>query len=215
MALLASEVLDRVASVYMNDPNKLTYTDDKMLPKLKAAWDDLQLQMLLIDARVFAEETASPASVTSLARTIASPPADMIFPLALDERIPGQTDADWVPMRQQKWDDSDVPGPDLIYWIYREDAIQFLGATQTKQVRIRYMKFLNPITGSNSSVAIVLANAFLAPRTAALLSGFAGGNVTRATACNQEADVALEALKTIYIKQMQETPAIRRSEYFQ
>lgn len=199
----------------MNDPSKLTWTDAVMLEKLKAAWDDLQLQLLSCGARIFDEEVAAPLSVAIGATTLASPPADMIWPVAMFERNVGGVDADWIPMLQQSWEDDAVQGSELVFWTYREDLVQFLGATTTREVKLRYRKLLNPITSAASSVAVLLANNFLAPRTAALLSGFSGANATRALACNAEADQALEKLKGIYIKQSQGTPAIRPSIYFQ
>lgn len=215
MALLASEVLARVAAVYMNDPAKVTWTDVIMIPSLKAAWDDLQLQLLAVGARVFDEEVASPLSVAIGATTLAAPPADMIWPIAMHERNVGQTDKDWVPLLQEEWEADEEQGPQLERWIYREDKVQFLGATTTREVKLRYRKFLNPIVDASSDVAIVLANNFLAPRTAALLSGFKGANPIRATACNSEADEALEKIKGIYVKQKQGTPVRRPSAYFQ
>lgn len=214
MPLLASEVFLRIASVYMNDPSKITWTDAIMLPKLQAAWDDLQLQMLAVGARVYDEEVASPITVTALATTLSSPPSDMIWPVAMFERGVGELDKDWIPMRQELWEDDDVQGPHLERWVYREDSVQFMGATTTRQIKLRYRKFLNPVVDGTSNIAILLANNFLAPRTAALLSGFSGANQTRAAACNAEADEALDKLKAIYIRQRQATPAYRPSEYF-
>jgi hypothetical protein len=51
----AADVMDRVAAVCLNDPNKYTYTYDVQLPHLKAAWEELAQVLTSVNIPVVKE----------------------------------------------------------------------------------------------------------------------------------------------------------------
>lgn len=214
MALLASEVLDRMAAVYLNDAAKTRWTDAVMLPVLKAAWDQLQLELTLVGAAIMREENSAPIVLTGLTRSLTLP-LDLIYPINVFERSVGGADKDWVLMEQAVWEADAVQHETLDNWVWREDEIQFLGATVAREVKVQYKKFLNPISSAGSAVAVMFANNYLAPKAAALCAGFKGANPTRATFAEEIAERALDKIKGIYVQQNQSIPAGRILEYFQ
>src|SRR6185437_1440647 len=99
-------------------------------------------------------------------------PSDLLVPLKLWERAAGSSD-DFLEM----WDLTDhggLPsqpqGAGLQFWEWRADGLYFLGATQDRQIRLRYQKAYPDLVDATSPVLIRNAQEAIAYFTAAMAS---------------------------------------------
>ena len=99
----------------------------------------------------------------------------------------------------------------LIYWIYQDQLIKFIGATSDRQVRIDYIrKIITDITAAANTIGIINARTFLTYRTAALCSQFIGENKERADELNSFAGSAIDRLLSTEIKAKQSISTRRK-----
>lgn len=208
MAILASDIFSEARTVFLNetDPGSL-FPDSKLLAPLKRAYRDLQLELQKNGLQPILE-TSPAITVTALAKTPDSMPIDFLSPIALREKFIGDTH--WTPMDEKEWEPDVDLDEWLKWWVFREDTVQFPGATVTKQVQIDYYKLLSVISGASSPILVVGSEGYLSAKTAAYASFFQGSNETRAAACNAAADQSLDAVIRANVKRKQATPVRRR-----
>lgn len=206
MPIIASEVMLASAAL-LNDHTQRLYTNAKLLPYLKMAYKDLLLEFTLLGNRLLDEVSTDILVVAGT--TVLTAPSNLIQPLELHERDPDEN-GEWTPMREERWEPDATPGTTLIYWVWREEVIQFLGATTDREVRVKYKKTLNPIVDENSSIAVLDGDAFLSFRTAGLAARYSGENYTRADQLDNEAGRALRLLTGRDVKRQQGVPVRRR-----
>jgi hypothetical protein len=206
MPLLASEVLDEAAGVYLADRNKYRWTNDVLLPYLRSAWGELQSALEDNDLPTLHEKSA-PITVGpgTVELTL---PADFILPISLKERAPGEVN--WLDMSEVNWEPDETPGTKLEVWAFRENKIQLLGATSAREVLLRYVKSLSTISTSNSNIEIANAQGFLAARTAGLAASFSGRATERGDTANGRANVFKKEIIGALTKRMQDRPVRRR-----
>jgi len=179
MPLLASEITLQAASQYLNDAGRTRWTDPVLLPYLKGAYDQLQLELVAIDAPAIDE-------ITTAAIVLAANTAEMVaiegllYPIKLWERKQGGLEGDWSELLERDWDPSSPADSSLTRWIWREDAIKLLPSNQIREVKLLYKRALSAIADVNSQVPIVLAKTFLAAKTAELAARYGGSNPSRA-----------------------------------
>lgn len=210
MAYTASEPLAE-AKVLLNDPEGHIYPDDKLIPIMQKAYRELQLKMQLNGLAVLKEiSTTIQVPVNTLALVDgALLPADLIYPIALEERTPGSSE-DWTEMDEVEWEPSIDQTNTLRFWNFREEEIKLVGATAAREIRIKYQKGLTRITGTTTPISIIGAVTFLASRTAAIAAMVLGENPQRAEAINGDAGGALFDLIALLVKKNQAFPARRR-----
>lgn len=208
MALLAGEVMDEAASVYLNDAAKLRWNYDVLLPYLKSALYELQAILEsngLPQVNEYSAVITVPPNTTEL-----SAPSDMEVPLKLFERLPGETR--WKSVSESFWEPDADKTDRLRWWTYREGKIQFLGAINSVEVRLQYVRSLSTIGGDTSAIEIPNAKGFLAARTAGLAAMFGGRATERADAANARANGFQTAFISTLTKRLQNKP-VRRKPY--
>jgi hypothetical protein len=204
MPLLASDIMDRSAAL-LSDPSKVTMTYTLQLPYLKIAWDEIQEDLVangIVDVR---ELTSNAISVSIGTKELSNPPADLLFPLEIWERAPGQTDDYWTLMDKKTPDPADVQVDELEVWYWEENIIKFRGATTAREIKIRYQKELATISGDSTAIPVTNAKSFLSHRTAANVAE-SRGNKARATALHARADYFLAKLTSTKVRDMQDGP---------
>lgn len=214
MPLIASDVMLEAASVYLNDRARAHYDDTVLLPYLKKAYKDLQLEMFL-QGSVVLEETSSaalllPALSVSMTDS-AILPSDLIEPVEVFERV-GINDA-WEPLGLETWEPTTNP-VDFQYlnvYTWREQDIKFRGCNRAMYVMLHYRKELSSITGANSAIAVFNSSPYLSAKTAFYAAGFGGGNTTRAQAALSGAETALSKLNQVQVRENQHP--VRRLPY--
>ena len=209
----AADVMDRVASVCLNDPSKGTYTYTVQLPHLKAAWEELAQILTSVGIPVVKDisgtltYTANGASIT--------PPSDIFIPIALYERGVGETDDDWVLMEEKFWDVKRVMSEHqtLDYWNWREQIFQVAGCSVNREVYCEYWKDITlAIATSASTITINNVINALAFRTGELLARYVGSNPERANSLAFDYSKAIDLITDIGVKNNQ-GQAVRRKGY--
>lgn len=165
------------ARVYLNDVGQQIWTNTTLLPYLKEAHRDLLLLLWLNGIPVIREKSAS-INVTAVSGVTLTLPNDLLEPIWLKERPQGSSE-DWIPMIEMEFE-PDIPQADTLrYWCWREEAINFVGATTNRSVLLRYWKGLTTIIDATTNLGFILAEAFLGPQTAGYAAGSVG-NITLA-----------------------------------
>jgi len=214
MAVLASDVMTEAAAL-LNDQGMTNFNTTNMLPFIKKANDELQLDLALIGISVIKEiyalttipQLADP--VGTLSMVFPNPPTDMIVPVALEERKLGDTGV-FTPMRQKDWEPNVSAVQTLRFWAWREMEIKLRGAIQDNEVRLKYIKVLTPIVGASTPLVDALTKTTLAARTAALAAAFWGEDFERATALKDDADEWKEKYIALCVNQKQSVVARRK-----
>lgn len=165
----AAAALDS-ARVYLNDVGKQIWTDAVLLPYLKEAHKDLLLVLFLNGIPVIREKSAA-INVAANALTLTLP-GDLLEPIWLKERAQGSSD-DWIPMTEVEFEPDRNKDIALRYWAWREEAINFVGATTNREVLLRYWKSITIVTDASSNLGFLLSDYFLGPQAA----GYAAGSV--------------------------------------
>ena len=212
-SLTAQQVMDKSASL-MNDTALTVYTYVAQLPYLQMALDELQEYFQLNNIPI-TNQTTSPGITVNIGIKAINPtdgpgvitapnyPVDLVEIQGLWERLAGSTDP-YVPMTQREFIShslDDILVDSLIYWIFEDQRIKFIGATTAREVKIDYIKSIFPDNiMTNTVIGIINARSFLYYRTAALCSQFIGENESRATQLNTFAQMALDRVTGIGIK---------------
>lgn len=202
----AAEVMNE-SRVLLNDTSALLYANDKLLPFLNKAYREVQSKLNLYGLQHL-QEVASLITVATGSLTITSP-ADLVRPLHLAERRAGTTDL-FADMDERSWEPELRPGQALRYWVWREEIIYLVGATEAREVRLRYLKSLSALTGDGSVIGLTDAKTVLAARTAALAARYLGENPTRAQVLDTDANDALDTHVTLNVRKNQNKPTRRR-----
>ena len=198
--VLASEVMIRSRAV-LNDAVIDLYTDEVLLPYLKIANDDLSDELTDNGATVN-KEVSVDIPLSALSKTLPLPD-DMIVPIELFEKGQSEDDSKYVFVRQRDFLPNEVPGSFLSYWTWREQNVNFIGATVPRHIRLRYYRLITSMSGANSAIEITHALNYLAYHTAALASEHIGQNRTKAIDLESQAIQKLGKLLKKEVKQNQ------------
>ncbi len=209
MALLANTVMDREAAL-VNDPNKSLYTYTKQLPFLQQASDDLSDELAAHSIPTLREVSAA-KTITALATDMISTlPADVLTPTKLFEREPGQDESDWIEMVKVSILPQRDMGVALVHWVWREDMINFVGATTAVEVKLYYTRIFTTISGENSIIDMDRALSFLAARSAEHMSYLSGADKDRARVLG---GMAARALHAIVAREIRGMLPVRRKRF--
>lgn len=204
--MLVNDILDEAAAL-LNDPTQKMYTDVILLPYVKRSFQDLQLQLHLEQVQVL-NEISTVQEVNAGSTTLPSLPTDLIQPSKMEERLSGSTNS-FSPMYEKQWEPNTTPGTSLVYWTWREQIINFIGATTKREVKLYYLKNLAAIVDANSVIPVSYCQPFMASRTAYYAAAFAGENPTKAKMLKDDADEAFEKLLTVEANRRQSMPVRR------
>lgn len=206
MPVLAKEVMDEAAAVYLNDSARSRWTYPILLPYLRSAIRELQGELESNDLPPIQEIGAIiPVNIATTELTL---PTDFVFPISLAERAVGEER--FTDMTEISWEPDADPEEKLKYWVFREGKIQFLGATSAREIRLKYLRSLTAIATENSVIEVPQAFGFLAARTAGLASNFGGSATSRATSANDRAGYFLRIVISTITKRLQDRPVRRR-----
>lgn len=221
-SLTAAYVMDKAASL-MNDTAKTAYTYAAQMPYLNMALGELQEHFQLNNIPV-TDQTSAAISVTAGVTSInafdgigAGPapnyPQDLVEIQGIYERLAGTTNP-FVPLTKREFLPhaiDNLPTESLMYWIWEDQKIKFIGATTNREVKLDYIKTLFPeVTNAAAVLGVINAGTFLFYRTAALCSQFIGENKTRADELNSFAVLALDRVTGIGTKAKQSITTRRK-----
>ncbi|HTD21852.1 MAG TPA: hypothetical protein VK738_04315 [Terriglobales bacterium] len=186
-----------------------------LIPYMNVAYRKIQRSLANIGSTVFTEDDVyaiipAMTAVDPSAVVTYQPPGDLLNPLKLWERQSGSSDdfVEMIDMTERGGLPSQMQGPALGFWEWRVDAIYFIGATQDRQIRLRYQKQLPDLIDSTSPVLIRSCRNALTFFTAALASQSRGSPLARDwDAAGQD---ALNAILSRDIRSRQRSPVRRR-----
>lgn len=168
-----------LARAYLNDldtPLGDVYTDAVLFPFVNSAYRDLQRRLVQNGVSVMIRETdlTIPTGNTILSDTSSPPlPLGFIVPHSLRER-PDNTSEKFQQMQKHVSGLPDMdPDVNLGVWEWRDNSVQFVGATRDVIVKLRYEVQLDDLTQSGPTSNIVLirgAEEALALRISAMAS---------------------------------------------
>lgn len=213
MALLASSILVEARGL-LNDPTGAIYPDAPMLVLANKVYKELQTKLSADGVGVVKEISAivvlpTPQTVLSDGAGL---PADLLYPLEVQERGVGAEN--FVGMSESEWEPDYVPSQTLNYWSWREDELKFPGATQNRDLKIKYVKSLGSIIEANSPILILNSQTWLAQRLAAVASVVIGSNPSRASLLSSDLVTIWDDLIATMIKRQQSIPVRRRRTRF-
>ena len=204
------EVIDvcKLARVLLNDTGIQLYTNDVLLPFVQLAYGEAE-KHLTVNGIGAVKELSQVVPVTPSMKAITvNEINDMVLPIALSERGPGETQ--FTEMTMGKWEGIDNPGPTIGRWVWRENEIKFQSPATDREVKVKYLKGFPLFANENSPILINSSLEFLSYRTASLASRYIGGNVGRADALDIDAGRLLPVMIATEIKNTQQLPVRRR-----
>jgi hypothetical protein len=204
------EVIDvaRMARVLLNDTEEQVYKTDVLLPFIQLAYGEAE-KHLSVNGIGAAKEVISTIPITAGMKAITvNEINDMVLPIAVSERTPGETT--FSDMYMKRWEPGVEPDIILHYWTWRGNEIKLIGATQDREVRVKYLKGFPLLVNENSPIRILGALEFLAYRSAGLASRYIGGNNSRAEALDLDSARVLPIMIANEIKNTQSMPVRRR-----
>lgn len=206
MSLIVSELINQ-AAVYLNDPNKVIWTNTVLLPYVKAAWHDFQLE--LENNQVPCTRNASVAINVTAGQTTVASPSDIISPYELWERTQGSSEK-FAEMYEKLFPFVDVETKDTFgYWAWYRNELKVPAASVNREVKVRYLANLGNVTDENSSLNVINGFSFLSYKTAALAASFTGRAPETAKELEARAINALRLTVAIDVKSLQSQPVRR------
>jgi hypothetical protein len=210
MAILFSTPLAEARGL-LNDPTGAIYQDTPMITLGNKVYKELQTKLVAYGISTSREVSAviDVAAGTVRLGDGAGLPTDLIAPIWLWER-PDNSTGKFVDMDETEWEPEETQGTELRYWSWREEEIKFLGATTPREVKIRYWKSLGSISATNSPIAILNSEQWLAQRLAAVASLTLGSNPTRAAALQADLTSIWDDFIAATLKRRQGIPVRRK-----
>jgi len=200
-----------LARALLNDSSGAVFTDTLLMPLLNSAYRGLQRELAENGVSVLSEqqdidlEVNSTTGITNTELSdVSSPqlPTDCLMPHMLWERATANTTDVFVPMEKFMSGGSMLnlqPSAYLRLWEWREDKINFIGASQAVTVRVRYEKVLSTLVLGTDPVMIRSATDPLAFATAALAARSRGARALAADLLGA-AQLATEKLIERYVR---------------
>lgn len=189
MPVLASTVF-ATARTLLNDDGNSYFTDTVLLPKLVEAFRELQAKLKLSAAPVM--RTESIQNIAIGITTLILPP-DLEAPIRLWEKAVPDPITNFIPMTEQDPLPNIAQGLNLVYWQWYQQAINLIGSTATRSVKIQYWRALAEPTGPGDDLIFNRGELFLAPRTA----GLAAGSVGEDDAMQKWSDIGMASLNDV------------------
>lgn len=211
MAFILDDVIDE-AQLLLNDIAGAQYTDTRLLALLIHAHRRLRdkLNRRGISANLKLTTVISVAANT--ASYDLTGVSDIVLPIRMEERQPGETFADWQHMERVNIIEPRQSLPVLQEWMYRDFKVFFTPASQAREIRIYYWGTLLPAAAAGSSqVTYLNTQTWLAFELAAVAAISIAQDETRASILKQEADQEMNELLSEFVKNKQSTPARRRN----
>jgi len=195
----AASVLSEAQSVYLNDPSATLFTNTILTPHLKTAYEHFRNECALNGISV-EYRIASPATIAIGAVTYGTLPTDFLLPIKLEERTSGSTDL-YIPMTEVRFLPEIDQSTMLTYWTWSDNNIRFVGATQANQVRLTYFWDFSPdaVTAATTDLR-ANGRSYLAAKVASLAHLWINQNETLAKACNDVAEMQLQKIIGIMIR---------------
>jgi hypothetical protein len=158
----------------LNDVQGITYSDPILVPKAQEAFREMLIEIELNSLGVIKFQSAV-VSVPQAPIPYAGPfvmpnvPSNLIEPISLLERRVGNTYDDFIEMDETTFIPAQTPVQDLMIWAWMQQQIWLVGATEAKEVLIRYNGTLATPVRLTDEMGFIFAELYVGPRTAELV----------------------------------------------
>lgn len=216
---ILQDVMTRARSL-LNDDDATNWPDYRLIVKAQQAFEELEAELYLAGIPIINSQNTImliPAYNINAAggvpldmSLLPGYPKNMIMPIWMKERWPGQEWRDFVDMVECDFTPITTTDVYLRYWTWRNNRILLLGALNDVQVLLRYQSFL-PLPGVNTdTISVPLGQLHLSYRTASLAAESLPDSQQLAAALDARAQINLDKIVRMNIKQQQNLPAKRR-----
>lgn len=147
------------------------------VPGISATDPTTQVQVDFTGISITSESDNPPTFIVKPVDTL---PDDLLIPLRLFEMKSqsGDTPAEIVNLTEEGGLVARPQGLFLNQWEWADDAINFIGATQTQDVKIRYQRLLPALSDGTSQILVLNSEDYHAYATAAAIAKSRGGKNT-------------------------------------
>lgn len=167
------------ARAYLNDVNGITWSDTILMPLLQEAHGEMCQELELNSVGVIKFQTA-PILVASGALNLGTDqPSNIVVPISMMERTPGLDSSSFLPMERTNFVPEDNQQNLLRTWSWIQQTIMFIGATQAREVILRYEGTISTPQTLNDPLGFIFAERFLGPRVAELAHATIGKENSR------------------------------------
>ena len=216
---ILNDVLIR-ARTLLNDDEGSNWPDFRLITKAQQAFEELEAELYLAGIPIINQQnTIMLVPAYNINQTDGFPldmstlpgyPRDMIMPIWMKERQPGEQWRDFVDMVETDFAPITSTDTRLRYWSWYGGKILLMGALNDMEVLLRYQRFL-PLPGINTdSISVPLGQLHLSFRVASLAAASMPGNQQVALDFDNRATVNLDKIIRMNIKQQQNIPSKRR-----
>src|SRR2546428_2964868 len=163
------DVAEKARLVYLN---RAGVSDTSLLPIINDEFEELW-QVLVENDVPFVNKVFAAITITVGATSISSPgpptlPADLLEPISLEERASGSTsNSDYVRMKERRFLPNANAVSTLDFWTWQGDQINLIGATTSREVRIKGVKAPTLLTKLQDTIPIAFVANYLAAATGA------------------------------------------------
>lgn len=176
MSVAASVVL-ATARTFLNDDGGLLWTDAVLIPKLQEAHRELQSILRYSSAPVM-RKVLDNVTVNAAVTVFPSLPSDLIEPIKLWEKAPADPTTAYVPMTSADPLPRLAQGTTLGFYQWLDEAINFVGSSANRVVRMLYWRSLVVPTAAGDAIGFLQGELYLGPKTAAIAAGAIGERAT-------------------------------------
>lgn len=192
----------------LNDTGIAIYTDDALLPFVRVANNELSDYLVKngvpVQKQIQIDILVLPGNKTLIK------PSNLIVPITLYEKNQGAPDSDYQKMVEKAWEPNTPVDTHLNNWDWRNQEINFIGASTNREVRLDYIRLLADIQDENTQVEVIGSDNFLSFRTAALGARHIGENPVKANELDLEAIRFRDSLLQIGVRKNQTLRGRRR-----
>ena len=156
------------AKVYLGDINGITWSDSILMPILQEAHGELVQELERYSLSVILNQTTIlyvTAGSTSLGN---NQPPTLVEPVSIYERTPGTDMENFEPMIRLTFIPLEDQTEELTYWAWLGQVITFLGATQDREILLRYKGSITTPVLVTDSLGFIFAERFIGPRIASI-----------------------------------------------
>jgi hypothetical protein len=211
--MIASEITEQAAKVYLNDSLQALWSNTVLLPVLVAANEELQALFDINEIPVIIEDSSPVTSVESGDTELDEYPTDLLLPLKLFERTL-DSDEEWIEVREvEKVDPNNSNSQQIIEWAYHNNKIYINPPTTDREIYLEYKRTLTALSAAGSTVELPAAKAFLSVRTAQIAAKNIGNNPTKAAELEPDVRRAEHRLIQSLVKNKQGVGGARRKGY--
>lgn len=197
-----SDIIQRAQKVYLNDISGITYNTALLLPFIKDAYEEFQLELELHN--VSSKSTFEFKTIPAGSNLYAPLPPLFVWPEKMEERKSGTADS-FTPMFQRDFESNTPTSNILGFYCFREDGIHLPDASEDRQVLLYYKKAFPEINDDND-VVFGRSKSYLAAKISAMALHLIAQNNTLADSCNTKAEEHLKKLVKVYNKMDQGIP---------